>query len=127
MNRFILGALLPVSVALWTGCGSAKQSAADKAANAEVEAANKAIEEAEKAGKEIIPGEKGVHDAIRDKQWMNAVNRLIALRPAVASEEQKNQFRIIAGDLRDQLLEIEATDAKAREALMMYRATVVGR
>lgn len=78
-------------------------------------------------GKEIIPGENAVKEALAKKQYSSAVERYQMLKPAVVTPEQQDEFLSLYGELRTELEEAAAHDQSAAQALAMFRMLRNGR
>src|SRR5687767_5767931 len=77
--------------------------------------------EAAPVGKETIPGENAVKEALAQKQYSAAVERFGTLKQAVVTPEQNDAYMSLYGQMRTELEEAARSDTKAAEALAMFR------
>ena len=121
-NSFVaLGLILALA-----GCSKkAAEPSAESAAAATGEAV--AAKPLAKPGRESIPGENSVREALAQKQYSSAVERFTALKAAVATPEQNDSYMSLYGEMRSELEDAARTDPKAAEALGLFRALRNGR
>ncbi|HTG42953.1 MAG TPA: hypothetical protein VK633_00355 [Verrucomicrobiae bacterium] len=127
-RRLQLGSwLMVLAIGVSAGCGKKPEaeSAAGTAAEMPVEA--KAKRGGEPAGRELIPGENEVKGALAKKDYSGAVQRYMAMKGAVATPEQNEEYAALYGQVRTELEDASRTDPKAAEALGMFRAMRNGR
>ncbi len=80
-----------------------------------------------KVSDEKIPGEKEFRAALNEKNYSGAVDRLNGMQPLLATDEQRDHWSMLFGELRSTLNDASAKDPKAAEALMQLRQTRNGR
>ena len=85
------------------------------------------VKRLETGGKEIIPGENAVKEALSQKEYNAAVDRYTTLKQAVATPQQQDEYMSLYGQLRSELEDAARTDQKAAEALAMFRMLRNGR
>jgi hypothetical protein len=78
-------------------------------------------------GKELIPGENAVKEALAQKEYNLAIERYNALKVAVATPEQQDEYMSLYGQIRSELEDASSKDQKAAEALAMFRLIRNGR
>jgi len=76
---------------------------------------------------EIIPGEKAVKDALVQKEYDVAIQRYTALKQAVATPQQNDEYLSLYGQIRSELTDAADKDPKAREALTTLQVLRNGR
>jgi len=104
------------------GCGKKQDAAAEGAA-----ASGVAEHKAARAGAEKIPGEKEYLSAFAEKNYSTAVEKLFAMQQVLVTDEQRDRWAQLFGDLRSDLSDAAAKDPKAAEALVTLRAMRNGR
>jgi hypothetical protein len=77
--------------------------------------------------RELIPGENGVKEALVKKEYTVAIDRYNALKVAVATPEQQDEYMSLYGQIRSELEDAASKDQKAAEALAMFRLIRNGR
>jgi len=105
--------------------GCAKKSAGPVPENATGEAVP--LKRLETGGQEVIPGENAVKEALAQKEYSAAIDRYTALKPAVATPQQQDEYMSLYGQLRSELDDASRSDPKAAEALAMFRMIRNGR
>ncbi len=119
-----LAPLLGVALLFTAGCGKKGGPAPEGTTGEAVE-----VKRAENPAhaKELIPGENGVKEALAQKEYSVAIERYNALKVAVATPEQQDEYMSLYGQLRTELEEAAPKDQKAAEALAMFRLIRNGR
>lgn len=74
-----------------------------------------------------LPGATNVVAALEQKDYDGALVALIRVKEGVSSAEQLGDFMVLSRHVRDKLMEVSATDAKAAEALTTLRSMTTGR
>lgn len=118
------GLALVVALAATAGCGK-KAGAAPEGTTGEAVVVKRA--ETTTHDKELIPGENAVKEALAQKEYNLAIERYNALKVAVATPEQQDEYMSLYGQLRSELEDASAKDQKAAEALAMFRLIRNGR
>jgi hypothetical protein len=103
------------------GCGKKEESKTEAAAQLPARQAKSAL------GAEKIPGEKELLSAMAEKNYSTAVERLFAMQPLLATDEQRDRWAELFGELRSQLSDASTKDPKAAEALVTLRSARNGR
>jgi hypothetical protein len=123
--------LLPAALIVLSGCSKKKDSAPEAAAAPEAVAAPEQPK-ARKSGRteaapERLPGETDVRNALAQKDYTGAVERLMLLKDIASNEQYYIPYRELAGEVGLVLDQAAKTDPKAREALGTYRLMMYGR
>jgi len=126
-SRRVTSILVAIALGMLVGCS--KKSTEVPVAEGGAPASGNAVEAKplEKAGREIIPGENAVKEALVQKDYSAAVDRYTSLKQAVATPEQSDEYQSLYGQLRSELEDAARTNAKAAEALAMFRLLRNGR
>jgi len=123
------------SLALTGGCSKKPKADAAADATAAAEAAPDAPQKKETAppaqmevkAKGSLPGASDVRSALSSKDWVGAVERLVALKGLAVGDAAWLEYRALSNEVGEQVQEAAAKDPKAGEALGMYRANILGR
>jgi len=115
---------LVVALAALAGCGK-RAGPAPEGTTGEAVPVKRA--EASAHDKELIPGENAVKQALAQKEYNLAIERYNALKVAVATPEQQDEYMSLYGTLRSELEDASPKDQKAAEALAMFRLIRNGR
>lgn len=126
--------LVIVSLAFAGGCNKkpkAETTAADTGA-AEAPAAPQKKEAPAPAQMEVktkgaLPGAVDVRSALASKDWVGAVERLVALKGLAVGDAAWLEYRALNNEVGEQVQDASAKDPKAAEALAMFRANLTGR
>jgi len=111
----------PCALLAFAGCGKKDGGAAEAASPLPMR------EHKSGAGAEKIPGEKEYLSAVAEKNYSTAVQRLFEMQPLLATDEQRDRWAQLFGDLRSDLSDASSKDPKAAEALVTLRAMRNGR
>jgi hypothetical protein len=122
--------LFSAAVILLSGCSKKKEAATETAPAPAVEAAPekpKAPKSSRtEAAPERLPGETDVRNALAQKDYNGAVERLMILRGIASNEQYYTAYRELAGEVGLVLGQAAQTEPKAREALAAYRVMMYG-
>lgn len=132
-----MGAYSPIIVALalsFVGCGKKEAEAtaeaptptAEEPAAAAPATTKPAAAAATPAAAENLPGENEIRAALDRKDYMGSLDRLIALRGVAQAGGKWFEYRQLAADIGERLVEAAQKDPNAVPALNGYRQYMAG-
>lgn len=74
-----------------------------------------------------LPGATNVMAALEKKEYGEAVEALLKIREGLSAEKDELDYLVLSRQVKDKLMELAPSDAKAAEALAAFRAATAGR